>query len=260
LLDTKKHKMKTIKFIALSILMLGATIGAIAQNIEKPTIIFVHGIWADGSSWNSQILDLQAKGYPVISVQNPITSLADDVAATKRAINQAKGKVILVGHSWGGFVITQAGNDPKVSGLVYVAALAPDLGETLPTLSAKGPAITLSNYFKPSGGFIYLSEEGVKEVFAQDLSPKQQKVIFATQTAASEHVFAEQSGEPAWKTKPSWYILAKSDRSISPELERMMAKRAGSKTTEIEASHVVMISHAKAVLHIIEEAANAKVD
>jgi len=250
--------MKTMKFIALSLLMLWATAGTYAQNSEKPTIIFVHGIWADGSSWNSQILDLQAKGYPVISVQNPITSLADDVAATKRAIIQAKGKVILVGHSWGGFVITQAGNDPKVAGLVYVAALVPDLGETLPSLSAKGPAITLSNYFEPTGGFVYISQEGVKAVFAQDLSAKQQQVIYATQTPAAEQVFADKSGEPAWKNKASWYIVAKSDKSISPDLERMMAKRAGAKTTEIEASHVVMISHPKEVLRIIEEAANSK--
>jgi len=250
--------MKTIKLITLSLLMIWASTGLKAQTNEKPTIVFVHGLWADGSSWNSQIESLQAKGYPVISVQNPATSLADDVAATKRAIEQAKGKVILVGHSWGGFVITQAGNDPKVAGLVYVAALAPELGETLPTLSAKGPAITLSNYFVPTGGFTYISLQGVKTVFAQDLSSKQQEVIFATQTPAGKQVFADQSGEPAWKTKPSWYIVAKSDGSISPDLERMMAKRAGAKTTEIEASHVVMISHAKEVLHIIEEAANAK--
>lgn len=224
----------------------------------KPTIIFVHGIWADGSSWNSQILALQAKGYPVISVQNPITSLADDVAATNRAINQAKGDVILVGHSWGGFVITQAGNNPKVTGLVYVAALVPDAGETLPTLSAKGPAVTLSNYFEPVDGFIYLSKEGVKKVFAQDLPAKEQDLIHATQTPAAQQVFGDKSGEPAWKTKPSWYILAKSDKAINPELERFMAKRANAKTTEIEASHVVMVSHPKEVLAIIEEAANAK--
>jgi pimeloyl-ACP methyl ester carboxylesterase len=252
--------MKTIKFLILSVLVLLGSINVDAQNAAatKPTIIFVHGIWADGSSWTSQILALQAKGYPVISVQNPITSLADDVAATKRAIDQAKGDVILVGHSWGGFVITQAGNNPKVTGLVYVAALVPDEGETLPTLSAKGPAVTLSNYFEPVDGFIYLSKEGVKTVFAQDLSAKQQDLIHATQTPASQQVFGDKSGTPAWKTKPSWYILAKSDKAINPELERFMAKRANAKTTEIEASHVVMVSHPKEVLEIIEAAANFK--
>lgn len=223
----------------------------------KPTIIFVHGIWADGSSWAAEINDLQAKGYPVISVQNPITSLADDVAATKRAIARAKGNVILVGHSWGGFVITQAGNDPKVVGLVYVAAFAPDLGETVPTLSSHGPAGKLATYFEPQDGFIFLSKAGVKTVFAQDLPAAQQDLIYATQTPAYQSVFGDKSGEPAWKTKPSWYIVSKSDGAISPDLERFMAKRIKAKTTEVEASHVVMMSHPKEVLAIIEEAANA---
>jgi len=249
--------MKTIKFLALALLVSLGVSNAYAQE-AKPTIIFVHGIWADGSSWSNQITALQAKGYPVISVQNPITSLADDVAATKRAIEQAKGKVILVGHSWGGFVITQAGNDPKVVGLVYVAALAPDLDESLMSLSAKGPAVTIGNYLAPLGGFIYLTQEGVKTVFAQDLKEKEQNLIFATQTPGAKNVFADKSGAPAWKTKPSWYIVANSDKAIHPELERFMAKRINAKTTEIEASHVVMLSHPKEVLAVIEEAAAGK--
>ena len=252
--------MKTIKLLTLAVLVLLGSSHSFAQKAagDKPTIIFVHGIWADGSSWTSQVLALQAKGYQVISVQNPITSLAADVAATERAIAQAKGEVILVGHSWGGFVITQAGNNPKVVGLVYVAALVPDLGETLPSLSAKGPGIDLGKYLEPFQGFVYLSRAGVKNVFAQDLPEKQQNFIYATQTPAAESVFADKSGEPAWKTKKSWYIVAKSDGSINPELERFMAKRSNAKTIEIEASHVVMISHPKEVLDVIEEAANAK--
>jgi pimeloyl-ACP methyl ester carboxylesterase len=250
--------MKSLKIFSIFIALLVVTGNAFAQvQGVKPTIIFVHGIWADGSSWAAQINELQAKGYPVISVQNPITSLADDVAATKRAIARAKGNVILVGHSWGGFVITQAGNDAKVVGLVYVAALAPDVDETLPTLSAKGPAVNLASYFEPQDGFIYISQTGVKTVFAQDLSPKQQAGIYATQTPASQTVFADKSGEPAWKTKASWYIVAKADGAISPDLERFMAKRINAKTTEIDASHVVMISHPKEVTKIIEAAANA---
>ncbi|GAA4317681.1 alpha/beta hydrolase [Mucilaginibacter gynuensis] len=250
--------MKTFRILSIifALLIGGLQVNAQATN-AKPTIIFVHGIWADGSSWADQITALQAKGYPVISVQNPITSLADDVAATKRAIARAKGKVILVGHSWGGFVITQAGNDPKVAGLVYVAALVPDLGETVPTLSANGPAVKLADYFEPQDGFIYLSKTGVETVFAQDLTAAQQAAIYATQTPASQTVFGDKSGEPAWKTKASWYIVAKSDKAINPELERFMAKRIKAKTTEIEASHVVMISHAKQVTSIIEEAANS---
>jgi len=251
--------MKTIKMLSVLLVILIGTLNLRAQSSTKPTIIFVHGIWADGSSWAAQIEALQAKGYPVISVQNPITSLADDVAATKRAIARAKGNVILVGHSWGGFVITQAGNDPKVVGLVYVAAFAPDLGESVPTLSANGPANSLGKYFEPQDGFIFLSRAGVGAVFAQDLSAKQQDVIYATQTPASQTVFGDKSGEPAWKTKASWYIVSKSDNAISPDLERFMAKRIKAKTTEIDASHVVMISHPAAVLAIIEEAANAPV-
>jgi pimeloyl-ACP methyl ester carboxylesterase len=252
--------MKTLKNLSILFILLISAVNLRAQETStKPTIIFVHGIWADGSSFAAQIEALQAKGYPVISVQNPITSLEDDVAATKRAIARVKGNVILVGHSWGGFVITQAGNDPKVVGLVYVAAFAPDLGETVPTLSANGPANKLASYFEPQDGFIYLSKAGVKTVFAQDLTPKQQDLIYATQEPASQAVFGGTSGEPAWKTKASWYIVSKSDNAISPDLERFMAKRIKAKTTEIEASHVVMISHPKEVLAIIEEAANAVV-
>jgi pimeloyl-ACP methyl ester carboxylesterase len=249
--------MKIIKMLSILLVILVGTTNLRAQSSTKPTIIFVHGIWADGSSWEAQIKVLQAKGYPVISVQNPITSLADDVAATKRAIARAKGNVILVGHSWGGFVITQAGNDPKVVGQVYVAAFAPDLGETVPTLSANGPSNNLGSYFEPQDGFIYLSRAGVGAVFAQDLSSKQQDMIYATQIPASQTVFGDKSGDPSWKTKASWYIVSKSDKAISPDLERFMAKRMKAKTTEIESSHVVMVSHPEAVLAIIEEAANA---
>jgi pimeloyl-ACP methyl ester carboxylesterase len=248
--------MKSIKTLIILLVILTGTLNVRAQG-DKPTIIFVHGIWADGTSWAAQIEALQNEGYPVISVQNPITSLADDVAATKRAIARAKGKVILVGHSWGGFVITQAGNDPKVVGLVYVAAFAPDAGESVPTLSANGPANDLAKYFEPQDGFIYLSRAGVGTVFAQDLSSKQQDMIYATQIPASQTVFGDKSGEPAWKTKPSWYIVSKSDNAISPVLERFMSKRIKATTTEIESSHVVMVSHPKEVLAVIEAAINA---
>lgn len=223
---------------------------------EKPTIVFVHGIWADGSCWTAQITALQAEGYNVLSVQNPLTSLADDVAAVKTVIANVKGKVILVGHSWGGFVITQAGNDPKVVGLVYVAAFAPDQGETLPSLSKKIEAQTeLGKYFVPSGDDFFLSQEGIKTVFAADVSGKTQGLLYATQIPANKALFGGESIEPAWKQKPSWYIVAKSDKAIHPDLERFMAKRMNAKTTEIEASHVVMMSHPKEILQIIEEAA-----
>ena len=228
-----------------------------AGGTEKPTIVFVHGIWADGSCWTSQIAALQAEGYTVLSVQNPLTSLADDVAATKTVIDLAKGKVILVGHSWGGFVITQAGNDPKVVGLVYVAAFAPDQGESIPTLSKNAGQTPLGNYFVPSGDYLFLSAQGVKTVFAPDVSAKEQGLVYATQIPANKSLFGATSGEPAWKQKPSWFIVSKNDQAIHPDLERFMAARIKAKTTEIESSHVVMLSHPKEVLKIIEEAAQA---
>lgn len=230
-----------------------------AQNSgnERPTIVFVHGIWADGSCWTTQIAALQAEGYNVLSVQNPLTSLADDVAATKTVIDQVKGKVILVGHSWGGFVITQAGNDPKVAGLVYVAAFAPDKGETLPSVSKNAAQTELGKYFVPSGDYFFLSQEGIHTVFAADVSQKNQGLLYATQIPANRALFDGVSGEPAWRQKPSWYIVAKSDKAIHPDLERFMAKRMNATTTEIEASHVVMMSHPNEILRIIKEAANS---
>ena len=252
--------MKIIKILSILFIMISAINVGAKMPDTKPTIIFVHGVWADGSSFAAQIEALQAKGYPVISVQNPITSLADDVAATNRAIARAKGNVILVGHSWGGFVITQAGNDPNVVGLVYVAAFAPDLEETVPSLLAKFPAGNLSSYFEPQDGFIFLSKDGVKTTFAQDLTPNQQDLIYATETPASQTIFGDKSGNPAWKTKASWYIVAKNDGQLGPDLERFFAKRINAKTTEIEGSHVVMISHPEEVINIIEEAANATIN
>jgi pimeloyl-ACP methyl ester carboxylesterase len=253
--------MKSLKFTAMLLLtILTAAVVAQAQTTaaEKPTIIFVHGIWADGSCWTSEIQALQAKGYHVVSVQNPITSLAEDVATTQRAIDLVKGKVILVGHSWGGMVITQAGNDPKVIGLVYLAAYAPDLGESLAAVSANAPQTELSKYLVPSGGFIFISEEGVKNAFAVDLSPKQQALVYATQTPASHVVFDDKSGEPAWKHKPTWYVVSSNDKTIHPDLERFMSKRMKAKTIELPSSHVVMLSHPAEVLKVIEEAANFK--
>ena len=251
-------KTSKLKSVLLLTLMVAASARAQTTDNEKPTIVFVHGIWADGSCWTNQIAALQAKGYHVVSVQNPVTSLAEDVATTQRAIDLVKGKVILVGHSWGGMVITQAGNDPKVVGMVYLAAYGPDSGESLSAVSANAPQTELTKYLVPTGGFVFISEEGVKSVFANELSPKQQALVYATQTPASHTVFDDKSGDPAWKHKPTWYVVAKNDKTIHPDLERFMAKRMNAKTTELASCHVMMLSHPAEVLKVIEEAANFK--
>ncbi len=251
-----KNSVISLALVLLSIIGVNAQAPARAAN-GKPTVIFVHGLWADGSSWSKVIAPLIASGYPVISVQNPTTSLEDDMTATRRAIERAGGNVVLVGHSWGGFVISQAGNDPRVKALVYVAALMPDNGETIPSLSAKAAATKLGTFLKPADGFITLSKEGVMQAFASDVSKAEQELIFATQPPASEAVFKAEASNVAWKQKPSWYIVATKDGAINPDLERMMAKRGNAKTTEINASHVPMVSKPVEVLKVVKEAADS---
>ncbi|EHQ28924.1 alpha/beta hydrolase [Mucilaginibacter paludis] len=248
--------MKYLQICSLLIIVIFFSTNLKAQSSStKPTIILVHGIWADGSSWSDEIAALQAKGYDVVSVQNPLTSLADDVAATKRAIDRAPGKVILVAHSWGGYVITQAGNDPKVLGLVYIAALVPEVGETLPALSGNAAATELVRYVRPFNGFLYLSKDGIDHIFGGDLTTKQQGIAYATQLPAAQSLFTDKVENAAWKTKPSWYVVATADKAINPDLERFMAKRIKAKTTEIDASHAVILSHPKEITDLIEAAA-----
>ena len=220
----------------------------------KPTIVFVHGLWADGTCWNKVIPSLLEQGFNVISVQNPTTSLEDDVAATKRAIKLAGGDVILVSHSWGGFVITNAGDDPHVKALVYVAAYAPDQGETVPSVSEKAPATQLTNFVQKTDGFLTLSKEGVTKAFANGLPADEQDMIFCVQQPASENVFKGVTSHVAWKQKPSWYVVAADDHTINPDLERLMAERAKAKTTVVKSPHVAMIAQPKEVLAVILDA------
>ncbi len=224
---------------------------------SKPTIVFVHGLWADGSSWSKVIDPLLDEGFEIISVQNPTTSLEDDVAAANTAIERTEGDVILVGHSWGGFVITEAGVHPRVKGLVYVAAFAPDKGETVPTLSANAAPTQLTEFLQTTTGLLTLTKKGVVEAFARDLPGKEQNVVHAVQQPASPKVFAGVAANAAWKTKPSWYVVAAEDKVINPDLEKWMAKRAGSKITILDASHVAMVSKPKEVLAVILEAAKS---
>ena len=256
--------MKIIKTVLLFIALTTVSLYSQAQkninkiNNQKPTIIFVHGLWADGSCWNNVIATLQAEGYKVVSAQNPTTSLVDDVAAVKKALDRTEGPVILVGHSWGGFVITEAGIDKRVVGLVYVAGFAPDANETAVDLLGKAAPNDLSKYFQVNNGFITLTQTGIKKAFAADLTEKQQLQLYATQTPAAQSVFGAKNSVPAWKEKPSWYIVAKNDQAINPDLERLMAKRINAVTVETLSSHVVMLAQPNVVVKIIKEAAAKK--
>jgi len=216
------------------------------------TIVLVHGAFSDGSSWDKVVPLLQAKGFHVVAVQNPLTSLADDVASVRRVIDAQKGPVVLVGHSWAGTVITEAGTDDKVAALVYVAAFAPDAGETSGDLGKNFPPPPGSaTIYADNAGFLYLSPEGVANNFAQDLPPAQTRVLAATQGPIFGKSFGEAVKNAAWKTKPSWYIVAEKDRMIQPDLERAMAKKINAKVTSLPTSHVPMLSRPKDVTAVI---------
>jgi pimeloyl-ACP methyl ester carboxylesterase len=225
---------------------------AAPQGIKN--VVLVHGAFADGSSWAKIIPLLEAKGLHVTAVQNPLTSLADDVAATKRALAQQDGPVLLVGHSWGGMVISDAGNDPKVAGLVYVAAAAPDANQSLGELTKDAPTAGLKK-IKADAGFLSMTPEGINEDFAQDLTPTERKVIAATQQPVAAAAFGDKMATVAWQTKPSWYIVASNDHMISPTLEQAMAKKIKATTLTLPSSHVPMLSQPQKVADFIAEAA-----
>jgi pimeloyl-ACP methyl ester carboxylesterase len=254
---------------ALTGLLLASTPPTSSIAMSEPTsapaagiknIVLVHGTWADGSSWAKVIPLLQAKGYHVTAVQNPLTSLADDVAATKRAIALQDGPVLLVGHSWGGVVITEAGNDPKVSGLLYVAAAAPDAGQSFLELVQTAAATPGNDEIRPDAqGFVSMTPKGIMEDFAQDLSKTEQQVMIATQGPQAFSALKEKVTTPAWKTKPSWYIVAANDRMINPDLERTLAKKMNATTTTLPTSHVAMLAQPDKVAAVIMEAASKAV-
>lgn len=218
-------------------------------------IVLVHGFWIDGSSYSEVISTLLAEGYEVVAVQNPLTSLADDVAATKRALNRIEGKCILVGHSWGGIVISEVGNDERVSGLVYIAALAPDAGESMIDLMSKYDTLSTAQHFQEEEGFIWISKEGLQTIFAGDIPVEKSALLYATQNPPSTSLLTAKIDSPAWKNKPNWYIVANNDKAVSPELQHDLAKRMNATTIVLESSHVPMISRAKEVVDVIREAA-----
>ncbi|HET6234249.1 MAG TPA: alpha/beta hydrolase [Acetobacteraceae bacterium] len=220
-----------------------------------PNILLVHGAWADGSSWSRVIPLLQAERLNATAVQLPLTSLDDDVATVKRAIALEDGPILLVGHSYGGVVITQAGVDPKVAGLVYVTAFAPDIGESVGSLASSAPPAPLTSEIRPdANGFLKLTRAGVLETFAQGLSDAEKNTLFALQAPTSGKVLGGAVASAAWKTKPSWYIVTTNDRAIPQNLERTMAVKINAHTISIAASHAVMLSRPREVASLIIEA------
>lgn len=227
---------------------------------RKPSIVLVHGAFADGSGWHRVIPLLERKGYSVTAVQNPLSSYADDVATTKRVIESLKGPVVVVGHSYGGAVITSAAaGNPNVTALVYVAAFAPDAGEVFGVLNEKYGASALATALVPdAGGYLTIDRSKFRGVFAGDVSPDQASVMAATQKPVNHTVFGQSLPVAAWKTIPSWYMIASEDQVIKPELERFMAKRMGATTVEIKSSHVAFLSHPAEVVRLIESAATER--
>jgi pimeloyl-ACP methyl ester carboxylesterase len=227
----------------------------------KPSIVLVHGAFADATSWQHVIPLLERDGYTVTAVQNPLTSLPDDIATTKRVIDAQKGPIVVVGHSYGGNVITGAAADnPQVKALVYIAGYAPDAGETISELNAKYAApLLITSVVADTAGFLYISREKFHEVFAKDVSVAEASVMVVTQKPINSASFDQSVNHAAWKTIPSWYLVAQEDQAINPDLERFMANRIGAKTTEIKASHVPFISHPDEVVKLIETAATAVV-
>jgi len=222
----------------------------------KPSIVFCHGIWADGSCFNKIISTLQADGHEVIAAQYGLDTLAGDVATVKRTLGRVSSPAILVGHSYGGSVITAAGTDDRVIGLVYIAALAPDADETSQSQINQFPVTEVFSHIEVAAGRIWMKPEGVRS-FAGDLPEAEQKIVWATHYAPDANLFNQKVDGTAWKSKPSWYIVATQDRTVQPELERFVAKRMGAKVTEVASSHVPMLSRPDLVIDVIRSAANS---
>jgi len=228
------------------------------RTAAKPTIVLVHGAFADGTGWQHVIPLLERDGYDVIAVQNPLTSLSADVETTKRVIDAQQGPVVVVGHSYGGAVITEAAaGSPHVKALVYIAAFAPEAGEPIGAFGDKYPT-ALGSALKPdAAGFLYVDRARFRDVFAKDVSPTEASVMAAAQKPLIGSVFGASVKAVAWKTIPSWYLVTQKDQAINPDLERFYAKRMGAKSVEVSSSHAVFVSHPTDVARIIEQAATA---
>jgi pimeloyl-ACP methyl ester carboxylesterase len=222
----------------------------------KPSIVFCHGLWADGSCFSKLIGPLQAEGYECIAAQYGLNSTAEDVEITKATIGRVSSSVILVGHSYGGSVITGAGTDDRVVGLVYICALAPDADESSQMQQSNFPRTAVFSHIDVKDGRIWLLPDGIDD-FAGDLSEQEKKLVLATQGVPKPDLFEAKAGGTAWKSKPSWYIVGRNDRTVHPDLERFFAKRMNATTYELDSSHVPMLSQPERVIDVIRTAANA---
>jgi len=222
----------------------------------RPSIVFAHGLWADGSCYSKVIPALEADGHQVVSAQNSLDTLEGDVATVTRALGRVSSPAVLVGHSYGGTVITAAGTDDRVAGLVYIAALAPDAGETSQSLQDKFPATEIFAHIEVADGRIWMLPSGIG-CFAGDLPQQEQDLVWATQGVPDADLFNQKLPGTAWRTKPSWYVVANNDQTVNPELERFVAERMGAHTYDVDSSHVAMLSHPGFVLDVIRDAAKA---
>src|SRR6202166_1831394 len=257
-----RNVMTKLYAVAALATLMGATLNAAAAGPAPKTgiknVVLVHGAFADGSGWEAVANILKNDGYKVSVAQPPETSYADDQKYTKAAIDAMGGPVVLVGHSYGGSIITEAGNDPNVAALVYIAAFALDDGESCASIEQALPQA--SKAFKPdSNGNWWIEQEHFAADFAADVPPAESHYMAISQVPISTDSFAHKVTRPAWKTKPTWYMVSTADRSINPDQERMMAKRANAKTVEVNASHVAYMSHPKETAKLIEEAATSAV-
>lgn len=251
------HRKAIIVASALVALSSGGTVLAAGASMpgQETSVVIVHGAFADGSDWSRVIPLLQAKGVKVQAVQNGLNSLQDDVAATRRAIDNQKGKVVLVGHSWGGTVITEAGHNDKVAGLVYVAAFAPDAGQSTEELGKGYPTPPgIGKVVADPEGYLSLPEAAVASDFAQDLPPARTRVMAATQGPIQAKAFGDKTSVAAWLDRPSWFIVSEMDRMIQPELQRAMARKINARTTSLPTSHVPQQSRPDDVARVILDA------
>ena len=223
--------------------------------VQARNVVLVHGAWADGSSWSEVIPRLQAAGLHVTAVQNPLTSIEDSVAETRRVLALQDGPTVLVAHSWGGTVISETGTDPKVSALVYVAARAPDANEDFVALSGKFPTMPVRAGVQSHDGFTTISEDAFLKYFANGVQHKKAEVLYAVQEPAATALFNGRTTAAAWQTKPTWYAVSKQDETIAPDLERFLAKRMHAHTVELNAGHLSLVSDPKEIADLILEAA-----